>query len=334
MTAAVRVSVFAKTDLGQTRDHNEDSFLVANLSSGVASLMPDVREHEVGPRGSLFLVADGMGGAAAGELASSMATEVIWQHLLTTWANDTELSGERLALRMREAVERANAELFQYAEEHPEVRGMGTTLTMVGVLGSDAYLAQIGDSRAYLVRSGRTYQLTRDQSLTQRLVDAGELSEEEAEKSERRNIILQALGPDVQVRVDLSQQSLRRGDVLIMCSDGLSGLVKRDEIGEVAGRVQELPDLCSALIDLANSRGGPDNITVVAARFGGAGLADPEPADEVGYRNLPAEDEVTVELPTVPPLVAPELRTGSPRTVLIGALVIAVLIALALILLF
>jgi protein phosphatase len=122
--------------------------------------------------------------------------------------------------------------------------------------------------------------------------------------------------------------------MLIMCSDGLSGLVKRDEIGEVAGRVQPLPDLCSALIDLANSRGGPDNITVVAARFGGAGLADPGPADEVGYRNLPVEDEVTVELPTVPPVVAPELRTGSPRTVLIGAVVIAVLIALALILLF
>jgi protein phosphatase len=211
---------------------------------------------------------------------------------------------------------------------------MGTTLTMVGIFGGDAYLAQIGDSRAYLIRSGRTYQLTRDQSLTQRLVDAGELSEEEAEKSERRNIILQALGPDVQVRVDLSQQSLRRGDMLIMCSDGLSGLVKRDEIGEVAGRVQQLPDLCSALIDLANSRGGPDNITVIAARFGGAGLADPDPADEVGYRNLPVEDEVTVELPTVPPVVAPELRTGSPRTVLIGAVVLAVLIALALILLF
>jgi protein phosphatase len=91
MTAAVHVSVFAKTDLGQTRDHNEDSFLVADLSSGVASLMPDVREHDVGPRGSLFLVADGMGGAAAGELASSKATEVIWQHQHTTGANDTEL---------------------------------------------------------------------------------------------------------------------------------------------------------------------------------------------------------------------------------------------------
>lgn len=334
MTAPVHVSVFAKTDLGQTRDHNEDAFLVADLSTGTASLMPDVREHDVGPRGSLFLVADGMGGAAAGELASSMATEVIWQHLLTTWSTDTEASAERFAMRMREAVERANAEIFQYAEEHPDARGMGTTLTMAGVLGADLYLAQIGDSRAYLVRRGRTHQLTRDQSLTQRLVDAGELSEEEAERSERRNIILQALGPDINVRVDLSHQALRQDDVLVMCSDGLSGLVKRDEIGELAGRIPVLPELCSALIDLANERGGPDNITVVAARFGGAGLALPGEADDVGYHGLAVEELPTTELPVAAPLMAPEARSGSPRALLIGALIVALLVALALIELF
>jgi protein phosphatase len=330
----VHVSVFAKTDLGQTRDHNEDAFLVADLSTGTASLMPDVREHDVGPRGSLFLVADGMGGAAAGELASSMATEVIWQHLLTTWSTDAETSAERFAMRMREAVERANAEIFQYAEEHPDARGMGTTLTMAGVLGADLYLAQIGDSRAYLVRRGRTHQLTRDQSLTQRLVDAGELSEEEAERSERRNIILQALGPDINVRVDLSHQALRQDDVLVMCSDGLSGLVKRDEIGELAGRIPVLPELCSALIDLANQRGGPDNITVVAARFGGAGLALPGEADDVGYHGLAVEELPTTELPVAAPLMAPEARSGSPRALLIGALIVALLVALALIELF
>jgi protein phosphatase len=334
MSAAVHVSVFAKTDLGQTREHNEDSFLVADLSTGTASLMPDVREHDVGERGSLFVVADGMGGAAAGELASSMATEVIWQHLLTTWATDTELSAELFALRMREAVERANAEIFQYAEEHPEVHGMGTTLTMAGVYGAELYLAQIGDSRAYLIRDGRTFQLTRDQSLTQRLVDAGELSEEEAERSERRNIILQALGPDINVRVDLSHQALRQDDVLVMCSDGLSGLVKRDEIGELAGRIPVLPELCSALIDLANERGGPDNITVVAARFGGAGLALPGEADDVGYHGLAVEELPTTELPVAAPLMAPEARSGSPRALLIGALIVALLVALALIELF
>jgi protein phosphatase len=334
VTGPVHVSVFAKTDLGQTRDHNEDAFLVADLSTGTASLMPDVREHDVGPRGSLFLVADGMGGAAAGELASSMATEVIWQHLLTTWSTDTESSAERFAMRIREAVERANAEIFQYAEEHPDARGMGTTLTMAGVLGQDLFLAQIGDSRAYLVRRGRTHQLTRDQSLTQRLVDAGELSEEEAERSERRNIILQALGPDIHVRVDLSHQALRQGDVLVMCSDGLSGLVKRDEIGEVAGRVPVLADLCSTLIDLANERGGPDNITVVAARFGGDGLPAPTEADDVGYHGLAVEELPTSEVPVQPPVVAPEERSGSPRALLVGAIIVALIVAIALIVLF
>ncbi|HET9151020.1 MAG TPA: Stp1/IreP family PP2C-type Ser/Thr phosphatase [Gemmatimonadales bacterium] len=331
----VHVSVFGKTDLGQSREHNEDTFLVADLSGRATNALAEVREHDVGPRGSLFLVADGMGGAAAGELASSMATEVIWQHLLTTWANDAETTADQFAQRMREAVERANAELFQYAQEHPDVHGMGTTLTMVGVFGQDLFIAQIGDSRAYLVRGGRTFQLTRDQSLTQRLVDAGELSEEEAERSERRNIILQALGPDVQVRVDLSHQALRRDDLLIMCSDGLSGQVKRDEIGNLASRTSDLSDLCSQLIDLANARGGPDNITVVAARFGGDGLPAPGAADDVGYHGLElAEQEaVTEELPAPPPPVVPVAqRTGSPRTLVIGAAVVLVLLLLWLLL--
>src|SRR5829696_9182020 len=201
---SVRVSVFGKTDLGRTRDHNEDTFLVADLSTGNASLHPEVRRHEVGPRGSLFMVADGMGGAAAGELASAMAADLIYRHLATVWAADEDASPERFAYRMKEAVELANQQIYGYAREHPEVRGMGTTVTAAGVNGDELYLAQIGDSRAYLVRNGEAIQLTKDQSLMQRLVDAGELTEEEAAQSERRNIILQALGPDPRVKVDLT----------------------------------------------------------------------------------------------------------------------------------
>jgi protein phosphatase len=134
--------------------------------------------------------------------------------------------------------------------------------------------------------------------------------------------------------VDLSHQALRQDDVLVMCSDGLSGLVKRDEIGELAGRIPVLPELCSALIDLANERGGPDNITVVAARFGGAGLALPGEADDVGYHGLAVEELPTTELPVAAPLMAPEARSGSPRALLIGALIVALLVALALIELF
>ncbi|MBA3658257.1 MAG: Stp1/IreP family PP2C-type Ser/Thr phosphatase, partial [Gemmatimonadales bacterium] len=279
----VRVSVFGKTDLGRARDHNEDAFLVADLTTGVASLLPGVREHELGPRGSLFVVADGMGGAAAGEVASDMAIQHIFQHMTTAWTNDPDGSPQRFALRMREAVEQANAEIYEHARTHSEMRGMGTTVTVAGAMGPNLYLAQIGDSRAYLVRSGTAIQLTRDQSLTQRLVDAGELTEEEAEQSERRNIILQALGPDAQVKVDVSHQPIRRGDTLLICSDGLSGAVRRDEFGALVSGEPDLLALCGALIDLANERGGPDNITVVAARFEGAALPEPQADDAVGY---------------------------------------------------
>jgi serine/threonine protein phosphatase PrpC len=282
--APVRASVFGKTDLGRAREHNEDTFLVADLSTGNASLQPEVRQHEIGPRGSLFMVADGMGGAAAGELASAMAADLIYRHLATAWARDPDASAERFAFRMKEAVELANEQIYAYAREHPEVRGMGTTVTAAGVFGEDLYVAQIGDSRGYLVRSGEAIQLTKDQSLMQRLVDAGELTEEEAEQSERRNIILQALGPDPRVRVDLTHQVLRRGDTLILCSDGLSGSVKREEFAQVATEQNDLPSLCSALIDLANERGGPDNITVVAAHFEGDGLPEPTESEGVGYR--------------------------------------------------
>jgi protein phosphatase len=307
-SAPVRVSVFGKTDLGLTREHNEDTFLVADLSTGNASLQPEVRDHAVGARGSLFMVADGMGGAAAGELASAMAADIIHRHLSTAWAEDAEVSAGRFAFRMKEAVELANQQIYAYAREHPDVRGMGTTVTAAGVFGDELYVAQIGDSRGYLVRNGKTFQLTRDQSLTQRLVDAGELTEEEAEHSERRNIILQALGPDPRIKVYLSRQRLRRGDTLILCSDGLSGVVKREEFSGMVARSRDLASLCSALIDLANDRGGPDNVTVVAARFEGETLPEPDSADDAGYQvyNVPEDEIADPPAATEPPRPGPE----------------------------
>ena len=303
----VRVSVFGKTDLGRTRDHNEDTFLVADLSTGHANLKPEVRDHVIGPRGSLFMVADGMGGAAAGELASQMAVDLIHRHLSAVWATDPDVTEERFAYRMREAVERANQHIHNYAKEHVEVRGMGTTATVAGVFGSGLWLAQIGDSRGYLARNDEVIQLTKDQSLMQRLVDAGELTEEEAEQSERRNIILQALGPDPRVKVDLTHQLLRRGDILVICSDGLSTLVRREEIGELLRRIPDLASACSALIDLANRRGGPDNITVVLARFEGEGLDEAHGVGEVGYQEypLPEGSMPTLERATPGPAAPP-----------------------------
>jgi len=328
--APMMVEVFGRTDVGTTRDHNEDAFLVANLTTRQASLQPEVRAHEVGRRGSLFMVADGMGGAAAGELASEMATETVFNHMIEAWGNDPEVTDQRFAYRLKEAVELANARIYEYARAHPENRGMGTTTTAAGCLGGALYLCQIGDSRGYLIRGGRIVQITKDQSLMQRLVDAGELTEEEAAVSERRNIILQALGPDPTVKVDLTRQELRRGDVLIMCSDGLSGLVKGDEMLRIVTGATDLVAACKELIDLANERGGPDNITCIVARFGGDGLPEANGNEPPGHQVYPlldtesttepvpiyqpdAETTKVSERPTVPSQKVPPPKETSPK---------------------
>jgi len=298
------VEVFGRTDVGTTRDHNEDSFLVANLTTREASLQPGVRNHEVGQRGTLLMVADGMGGAAAGELASEMATETVFTHMVEAWGNDTEVTEQRFAYRLKEAVEIANSRIYEYARNHPENRGMGTTTTACGVFGTSLFLTQIGDSRGYLIRQGRIVQITKDQSLMQRLVDAGELTEEEAAVSERRNIILQALGPDPSVKVDLTKQELRRGDQLVMCSDGLSGLARNDDILKVIAGAPDLVTACKQLIDLANERGGPDNITCIVARFGGDGIPEPDGSEPLGHTVYPLLDTESTTEPV--PIYKPE----------------------------
>ncbi len=326
----VLLTVRAKSDLGRTRDHNEDFFVVADL--GPERDLAVGGPHRLDPQGSLFLVADGMGGAAAGELASSMAGSSIVGHFREQWSREASPNADRFVALLKQSVEHANMEVHGYAKEHPEVRGMGTTATVAAVLDGTLYLAQVGDSRGYLVRRGAATQLTKDQSLMQRLVDAGEITEEEAAQSERRNIILQALGPDPRIRVDLSWQELQRGDILVICSDGLSGQVKREEIGEAARAAQDLDALCDRLIALANARGGPDNITVIAVRFDGEGLPPARPSGDVGYHALTEEEDsgetpLPMPAPSAPvesdptgasgpePAPVPATRSGSPRTI-------------------
>jgi len=279
----VVVHVFGRTDVGRTREHNEDAFIVVDLSADNASLQADVRTHVVGPRGTLFMVADGLGGAAAGEIASEMAITTVHEELRARWVHGPRTDAEAFAAAIKAAAETANNRIFAYALEHPENRGLGTTATVAGLLGDTLFLAQVGDSRAYLIRDGVARQITKDQSLMQRLIEAGELTPDEAERSERRNIILQALGPEPTVKIDLTYQKLRRGDTLVLCTDGLSGLVKKEEIAEVVASQSDLVEVCRDLIDRANENGGPDNITVIAARFEGGGLADAEPDDNVGH---------------------------------------------------
>lgn len=310
---AIKIRVFGQTDVGKTRDHNEDNYLVADLTRKDATLPAGEREYELGERGLLLVVADGMGGAAAGELASEMATSTIYNQLVTGWLAEPEVTGQRFAYRLKEAVEAANLEIHSYAKSHPENRGMGTTTTCVGILGEHLYVTQVGDSRAYLVRGGEAHQLTKDQSLMQRLVEAGELTEEEAAHSERRNIILQALGPDPKIKVDLTHQEIRRGDLLVLCSDGLSGQVKKEEIArEAAGG--DLRAACERLVAMANERGGPDNITVLMARCDGEGLHAAASAEEVGHQVFPlidteaSTDPVPVYRGSKPPVPAKQAK--------------------------
>jgi protein phosphatase len=293
----VVVHVFGRTDVGRTREHNEDSFVVADLTTDQATLLPEVRTHEVGARGSLFMVADGRGGAAAGELASQMATEVVLGELRKNWINGEREDPDAFAACLRSAAESANAHIHEYAAKHPENRGMGSTATIAGLLGDTLYLAQVGDSRGYLVRDGVARQITRDQSLVQRLVEAGELTAEEAEQSDRKNIILQALGPEASVKIDLTHQPVRKGDVLVLCSDGLSGQVKGEEIGQVVSEEPDLVNVCKRLIDMANEAGGPDNITVITVRFDGDGLEVATSNDDVGHHVFQMESEKRVTMP-------------------------------------
>jgi protein phosphatase len=233
------------------------------------------------------MVADGMGGAAAGEIASAMAVEVVLEQMRAVWIADSTGGRESFVRALKGAAKAANEAINAYATAHPEYRGMGTTATVAGLLGDTLYLAQVGDSRAYIVRDGVARQITKDQSLMQKLIEAGELTEEEAEHSERRNIILQALGPEPSIKIDLTHQSVRQGDTLVLCSDGLSGQVSKDDIASVVSKESDLTNACRNLIDLANSNGGPDNITVIVARFEGSGLQSAATEDQVGHRVFP-----------------------------------------------
>jgi serine/threonine protein phosphatase PrpC len=284
----VVVRLYGATDVGHTREHNEDCFLAADLAQGTPIAFGDGTEERVlGAHGLLLMVADGMGGAAAGELASAMATTVVLEAMRSGWLTRDPLDERAFAEALRDATETANARIHDHARANPELRGMGTTATIAGVWRDRVFIAQVGDSRAYLRRDGRLHLLTRDQSLLQRLVDAGELSAAQAETSTRRNIILQALGPDARVRVDLTVQALRHGDTLLLCSDGLSGVAAPHELEAAAAEEPDPAVLAHRLIALANARGGPDNITVLVAHVSGDGLTAARDGDRVGHNTYP-----------------------------------------------
>ncbi|HEX3776112.1 MAG TPA: Stp1/IreP family PP2C-type Ser/Thr phosphatase [Polyangiaceae bacterium] len=309
----IKVRVFGRTDVGQIREHNEDNFLVADLTRRTRSLMEGDREQLVGERGTLLGVCDGMGGAAAGEVASQLAVDIIYEKLVH---GDPPTDHDDLARRLVHAVEEAGMRIFNEARADRTRRGMGTTSTIAALMDSRLFVAQVGDSRAYVLRGDKFTQVSRDQSLVNQLIEAGQLTEEEAETFEHNNIILQALGTAETVQVDLTFVDLRRGDRLLVCSDGLSGMVRGDEIREVLLGAKDSLEACKELTDRANRAGGHDNITVIVAEFDGAGLEPADPTSLISYQKyaLPEAPDTTVRAAAVTPkaqeLAAPLLAAN------------------------
>jgi serine/threonine protein phosphatase PrpC len=266
------------------REHNEDNFLIANLTNGERGEREASLTDVVGEGGLLFAVCDGMGGAAAGEVASQMAVDVL-DEVMRRGGSPKER--DVLARRLVSAVEEAGRRIFDSAQKERSRRGMGTTATAAVLIDKVLFVAEVGDSRAYLLRNGQLKQLTKDQSLVNQLIEAGHLTEAEAEAFEHSNIILQALGTSETVQVDLTFVELRRGDRLMLCSDGLSGLVSADTLRDTLTAFDDPAECTAALIRHAEASGGHDNITVVVTDFDGEDLELPRETDSFGYLQYP-----------------------------------------------
>ena len=273
----------AGSDLGLKRSHNEDSHAV---------WIPE-DPAERARRGVLLVVADGMGGARAGEVASRLAVETVLRSF-------REAAGVDVLDDLRAAIAEANRAVHELSRSQNDYNGMGTTCTAAAIRGDSVWIGHVGDSRAYLIRGGEIRRLTEDHSLVAQLVARNELTEEQARLDRRRNVVLRSIGASDQVEVDAVELNsfLQSGDTLLICSDGLHGPMSDPEIADVAAE-GEPQDVCARLISEANDRGGPDNITAIVVRaddeapvrrasgFGGrerAAHAAPAPAPQTSVR--------------------------------------------------
>jgi PPM family protein phosphatase len=251
----VRIASGGVTDVGRVRSNNEDCYKIVEPLN-------------------LYVLSDGMGGEAHGEIASAMAVETVVKHCLDFAANPAakvigavQPNWSAWTKRLSTAVHLANRNIFKSAEENPEQHGMGATLTAVWINGAKLSIAHVGDSRAYLLRGGSLLQLTRDHSLVAEQVRRGILTSAEAEESDMQSVLLRALGAQAEIEVDAEEHTLFPRDMLLLCSDGLTRMVTEPEI---AGTLQSESDLVRAaekLVEMANDRGGPDNITVIIVRL-------------------------------------------------------------------
>jgi serine/threonine protein phosphatase PrpC len=250
----MQVQAFGLTHVGRQRQHNEDTFLVADEAR-------------------LYLVADGMGGHAAGEIASRIAVDSISEFILHTkeddgtWPHAYDENYRRTTNRLMAAVRLANTRVLEAMRKDARLRGMGTTV--VACLADDTTMsvAHVGDSRAYLIRNGQLSRLTNDHSWVFEQVQAGMLTEAEAEKHPLRNVITRALGGALSVSPDAAEVEAHPGDVYLLCSDGLTGMVPEEEILRVVTDSSgDIEKACQELIDTANERGGLDNVTAILVR--------------------------------------------------------------------
>jgi PPM family protein phosphatase len=270
---AVRIVEHAgRTDVGRQRSANEDDFVLAP---------------------PFFAVADGMGGAKAGEVASAMATGV--------FEGESD-SGEPAEAQLARILREANRRIYDLAVADESHRGMGTTLTAAKVTGDEISLAHVGDSRAYRMRDGELEQLTKDHSLVAELERSGQITAEAAEHHPQRSIITRALGPEPDVEVDTYTVTGREGDVFLLCSDGLTSMISDEEIGSILRSAESLDAAADALVRAANQSGGKDNITVVLFRVGPNGDGVPREDETIAGQVSAAEVQAAAALdePTEP----------------------------------
>jgi protein phosphatase len=248
----MRIRYAAKTDPGLKRNHNEDYF----------SLIEDEQ---------LFLVADGMGGHACGEVASKMAADVIREFFArsrdddSTWPYKMDRHLTYLENRLVVGIKMANQRIFEAAAKDARLKGMGTTVVISQIAGDRLYIAHVGDSRCYRIRGEAVEQMTRDHSLLEDYKDARpDMSDEEQRKFPHKNVITRALGMRETVQVDVSADDIQDGDLFVLCSDGLSGMVDNRKLIDTVRKTDDLERVVTGLVEAANGAGGTDNITVLA----------------------------------------------------------------------
>jgi serine/threonine protein phosphatase PrpC len=271
---ALAVRSFGRTDRGKVRPTNEDHFAVVELARHLhvhQTSVPQAKAQYSSHRGHIFLVADGMGGHQAGEVASALSVVSIDGFLLNTLKRFFNLKvpeEQNVMKEFQEALRQADARIFEEAAEHPELIGMGTTLTMAFVVDWRLFVAHAGDSRCCLFSKGELHQLTRDHTWVAELIRVGGLSEEEASRHPYRHIVTNVLGGGERgVVVEMHKLDLEPQDVVLLCSDGLNQMVPDARIAAILQEEQEPQRACDRLVDEANERGGEDNITAIVACF-------------------------------------------------------------------